>query len=199
MPGLRSVSNWGISEDSFWSSFESRMAQQNYGGGATPERVISFDDFTTDNDIGPIKNCLYLYDMQCDFMTDVFGGKSQNVHRSGVTRATDVWCVIERSQTAVRVFQKLYENTIKRIVVTRLSFIGQAGATTSAIVEVITFYDCFVTRVSPFRDNNFMPFSFTFSKVTWNQKDRNQQNPNNEIGSYEYTFDFNTNTGTPGA
>lgn len=179
------------------SPFDMMTLQSKYiEGSETPNRVIILQGLASENKIADIDNSLYLYDMFCHFETPTLGLRAQNLHRSGATRATPVWCIIQKHNICVQIFQKLFEKSIPTITMHTLAYLAEG---TPIITETMIFSNCLITSIDPFNSGYFAVFSFSFTKLDWTQKDYQQSNPNEAAGTYAYTFDFTTAKGSQNA
>lgn len=186
-----------------FSPTDLRFLQEKFiSGSMTPNMIISFgEEAITGNRIANIDNAIYLYDMRCTFQTPTLGLRTQNLHRSGSTRASPVWGVIPKNVSAVSLMKNLHTSALKEIVVSNLAFLNTSPS--PVITETRTFGSCFMVHLDPWSHGDFVVFAFTFVKLTWLLKDFAQKNESGTqgtpVGQRSYTFDFDEGSGVDGA
>jgi hypothetical protein len=192
----------GIKEYKDWSygeiPIDVRQIQEEYiNGSKTPSMLISLGaDIQSNNKVANIENVVYLFAQNCAFTTDTLSLRSQNLHRSGSSRASPVWCVIPKNLVAVNLMERLHKYAIGEITIYVLAYIGSSPSPITT--ETRTFKSCFITYVDPWR-GDFVIFAFTFVELVWELKDFNQRNDGTQeqhVGQRVYTFKFDDATGT---
>ncbi len=169
------------------------LQETMHNSSQTPNWVISFGaDIDTDNNIAIVENCVYLWQHRSGFETPTLGLVAQNLHRSGATIATPMWCIIVNSPVSVNLVKFLHKGAIEQITMSNLGMVEDQF--TQVITEKKIFTSCYITNVitdgSDFTIFSFMYCIFRWEHAFYNTLGSAGKNAMTSAGQTVYEFDY---------
>lgn len=111
------------------------------------------------------KNSVEIFAIWVNFESYDLSPTTQNLHRLGTAKASDVWLCILQGPIVPWLMKKLYEGPIDKIIISTLAFLTTDGESKPKVVQTMEFTGCFVKFVDPISHGAFAIVSFCFTKV----------------------------------
>ena len=169
------------------------LQETRQNSAQTPSWVISFGaDIDTGNNLAVLDNCVYLWQHRNGFETPTLGLLSQNLHRSGATIATPMWCIIVNSPVSVNLLKFLHKGAIDQITMCNLGMLDNTSQ--PVVTEKKIFTSCYITNVitdgSDFTIFAFLYCTFKWEHAFYNTLGSGGKNAITAAGQTVYEFDY---------